>query len=215
MIDEIIDYCLLSIQILLTGVFLLAPELALSQETCRAPENYGRFDSVKNESDLKMLKAVEIEYSKSNIHDFCRRNLQLRYLNSRNLPPENCNLMSLENLEHTIDDDMRNRKGSNNWDLALMSTAFTRKNLISESEMSNLELNFGSLTDFNSLSTEVKLYVLTSINDTNKFNATIEKKFNSVKGHKIKKTILCIKEVGLSSLGDCLRAFDLVEAQML
>jgi hypothetical protein len=80
--------------------------------------------STVNDEVLKLLKISQIEHAQKNMGDFCRRNLMLRFLNSKKIAPPNCESLDMKDLEALV--DKATDPDDTAWILALKSTKAAR-----------------------------------------------------------------------------------------
>ncbi len=92
---------------------VLGPQPLFADQTCKAIQN----DSSKEKNLL---------FARSNIGEFCKRNMFLRFLNSKDAAPNNCDSTTTQDLEEIV-----NRKGFSTffdpWNLSLLSTSASRE----------------------------------------------------------------------------------------
>ena len=108
------------VSIFLTGVFLYLPS-ALAKPACTATGSRGGPMTVENQAD----------YAAHEIGDFCERNMIVRYLNSIDQAPENCETLPLDQLESYADEksaQINNKdKSLEVWQNVLISTPKSRE----------------------------------------------------------------------------------------
>lgn len=113
---------------------LLTGELGFAQTTCRVVN--GRISNQANKDLDSQIKESSVDLAKKNTFEFCRANMMMRFLNSKNSPPTNCQVSGLKFLEDRVDrfiaDDidpsinLPKYRLYDSWNLAMMSTSRSR-----------------------------------------------------------------------------------------
>jgi hypothetical protein len=175
------------------------------------------------------LKQTQVEYVKSDMKDFCQRNLMLRFLNANGARPDEPYAMPISKLEKLVD-NLSHKIGSQDpWDSSLKSTENTRNASLSQALTSlksngepilgnNVRDNQTLLNDFGKFISESKPATPAQIESTlNAFKNNKKTKIEDIeygsKKSQVLKTAACL-EISVFKSGDCVRALNILQEEM-
>jgi len=176
----------------------------------------------------KTLKQTQREYVKTNMKDFCQRNLMLRFLDANNGAPSEPYAMPLSELEKIVDNKTATVGYSTPWDLTLRSTEDSRNSatkvfisFINSNSDQFVEMGYKeklNLENFDTLMSIAKPAspreiesVRKSINESQKMGTDdIE---NGSKKTQALKTAACL-EISIFKMSDCVRALNILQEDM-
>lgn len=173
-------------------------------------------------SSYDLLKKTQYNYAKSNIKDFCRRNMVLRYLNAENKAPSEPMALPLEELEAIADKEIQ-KFTLTPWNLTLISTEQSRN--LAMKRTIEWYLKDPNKEDKNGNSFDLALIMSTpnpaptahlekvkNIIETNTKKVSMPFKEGSIKTQALKK-VACA-DVSFSDIGECSRGLDVIQSQL-
>lgn len=169
-------------------------------------------------SSKEILKTVNLDYAQTKMPEMCRRNLMLRYLNSIDQAPPNCETWPLEKLEAFVD---KNIRVADQWNLSLLSTPNTRE--ASFKSYYNWDKSCSDCPDphdFQNLEKVERFFSVPKKENTERALAILQKMQNSNSmeakspslNDEATKAIFCVKEA-IFRIITCVKGLDLIAAK--
>ncbi|MFZ3228581.1 MAG: hypothetical protein WA160_00125 [Pseudobdellovibrio sp.] len=165
-------------------------------------------------SAKEVFKQTQAQLASQDMGDFCKRNMLLRFLNSKNMAPLNCETWPISKLEDYVNNYVNSRVfGSTAWDLSLYSTdklreiGFMRESGIFSNDVGYIE----SIEQMKKLMAAPKKSIITeaeSLNELHQIN-----KSGKDSDETTLKSLFCMKD-SFFSMMECKKGLDSISEKM-